>query len=85
MVLPSKLNSESSYLYIVDILDKFKSDLEQALEIKITDEKIKESILLYNQIRKGLEELYLLRSENPAIISDLNFIYYLMLGIWNLS
>ena len=84
MVLPSKLNSERSYLYIVDILDKFKSDLEQALEIKITDEKIKESILLYNQIRKGLEELYLLRSENPAIISDLNFIYYLMLEIWNL-
>ncbi len=69
VVLPSKLNSESAHQYLIDILRKFKRDLEKALGIKITDEKIKESIVLYNQIRKGLEEIYLLRNENPDIIS----------------
>jgi benzoyl-CoA reductase subunit C len=69
VVLPSKLNSESSFQYMVDIFNKFKSDLEKGLGIKITEEKIKESIRLYNQVWKGLEEIYLLRSENPGIIS----------------
>jgi len=69
LVLPSKVNSENSFQYMVDILKKFKSDLEKGFGIEITDEKIKESIVLYNQIRRGLEEIYLLRSENPEIIS----------------
>ena len=69
VVLPSKLNAESSFQYMVDIFNKFKADLENELGCEITDVKIKESIGLYNQIRKGLEEIYLLRSENPEIIS----------------
>ena len=68
VVLPSKLNSQSSFQYMVDILKKFKNDLEIALEIKITDEEIKESIHLYNQVRKGLHKLYLLRNENPEVM-----------------
>jgi len=69
VVFPSKLNSKSSFQYLVDIVYKFKRDLEKGLEIEISDEKLKETIHLYNQIRKGLEEIYLLRSENSEIIS----------------
>ena len=68
VVLPAKLNSESSFQYIVDILNKFKQDLERGLSTKISNERLHKTINLYNQIRKGLQELYLLRSGNPAII-----------------
>ncbi|UCE06410.1 MAG: 2-hydroxyacyl-CoA dehydratase [bacterium] len=69
VMLPSKLNSESAHQYLIDILHKFKRDLEKGLGIEISSEQLKETIRLYNQIRKGLEEIYLLRSENPDIIS----------------
>jgi benzoyl-CoA reductase/2-hydroxyglutaryl-CoA dehydratase subunit BcrC/BadD/HgdB len=69
VVLPSKLNTESAFQYLVDILRKFKTDLETSLEIEITDEKLRDAIHLYNRIRKALEEIYLLRSENPDILS----------------
>jgi bcr-type benzoyl-CoA reductase subunit C len=69
VVLPANLNSESSFQYFVDILHKFKRDLARALGLEITDDRLRESIHLYNQIRKSVEEIYLLRSENPAIIS----------------
>ena len=69
VVLPSKLNSESSFQYMVDTLNKFKKDLEEALGIEITNEKLKKTIHLYNQIRRGLDEIYLLRSENPDYIT----------------
>jgi bzd-type benzoyl-CoA reductase N subunit len=69
IVLPAKLNSESSFHYMVAILHKFKSDLERVLGIEITNDRLREALRLCNQIRKSLEEIYLLRSENPAIIS----------------
>lgn len=69
VVLPAKLNSQSAFQYLVAILNKFKRDLEKGLAIEISNERLEESICLYNQVRKGLEELYLLRSENPGIIS----------------
>jgi len=69
VVLPSKLNSESANQYIVDILHRFKRDLEECLDVEITDERLKQTIRLYNEIRRALEEIYLLRSENPDIIS----------------
>jgi benzoyl-CoA reductase subunit C len=72
VVLPSKLNSESASQYMIDILHKFKKNLEKGLGIEISDEQLKETIRLYNQVRKGLEEIYLLRSENPNIISGKN-------------
>jgi len=69
VVLPAKFNTESSFQYMVDILNKFKRDLERGFRIEITDEQLKETIALFNQIRKGLEELYLLKNENSEIIS----------------
>lgn len=69
VVLPSKLNSDSAFEYLVAILRKFKTDLEKGLEIEITDAKLRESIHLYNQIRQAVEEIYLLRSENPDILA----------------
>lgn len=69
VVLPAKLNSESSFQYLVAVLRRFKNDLERTLEIEITDDDLRLSIRLFNRIRKALEELYSMRSENPGIIS----------------
>lgn len=69
VVLPAKLNSDSAFQYLVDILRKFKTDLENTLEIEITDDKLREAIQLYNRIREALEEIYQLRSENPGILA----------------
>lgn len=77
VVLPAKLNSESSFDYMAAILRKFKNDLARALGIEITDDRLRESIGLYNQIRKVLQEIYVLRSENPGIVSGSN-VYEIM-------
>lgn len=69
VVLPAKLNSESAFQYFEDSLSKFKRELEGALKIVISAEKLKESIRLFNQIRKVLQEIYWLRNENPEILS----------------
>ena len=69
VVLPVKLNTESAKAYNTDVFKKFKKDLEAALETEITDEKLRQSIRLYNNIRKALAEIYTMRSELPEIIT----------------
>lgn len=69
VVLPSKVNSESAFRYLVDVCYQFKKDLEAAFRLKITDEQLSESIHLYNLIRQGLQELYHVRSQHPGAIS----------------
>lgn len=69
VVLPVRLDAESARQYMGDVLNKFRSDLEKGLGVEISDEKIRESIVLYNEIRGKLRKLYELRSENPYILS----------------
>jgi len=67
--LPVKLDTESARAYMTDVLKDFRSDLESALHVSISDESLSQSISLYNQLRRALREIYELRSENPGCIS----------------
>jgi benzoyl-CoA reductase subunit C len=68
IVLPVKLDTKSSQEYVTDLFKKFRKDLEKSFDIEITDEDIKNSIKLYNDIRSGLKELYNLKDKYPQII-----------------
>jgi bcr-type benzoyl-CoA reductase subunit C len=72
-VLPVKLHTASAGQYMFDILEKLKKDLERALNVKITDAMLSDSIKTYNQIRELMRRLYALRAQQPAIISGRDF------------
>jgi len=73
VLLPAKLDTESARTYMVDLLNRFKADLENASGNKITDEILNNSISIFNRIRQSLSRIYSLQSEYPGIIrgSDL--------------
>ena len=73
LVLPVKLNTISARQYLIDILEKFKIDLERALGIRITDAALADAIKTYNQIRALMIKLYTLRAERPEILSGRDF------------
>jgi len=74
IVLPVKLTTESARHYFEDVLRKFRSDLETAFHVAITDDDMRGSIILYNTIRSSLKTIYSLHSQDPSLISgsDLN-------------
>ena len=69
VVLPVKLDTQSARSYMIDVLNDCKSDLESALKTRITDEKLWQSIKLYNRLRRTLGEIYEMRSKDPDSIS----------------
>ncbi len=54
---------------MVDVLNGFKTDLESALNVTISNDKINQSISLYNRLRQTLGEIYRMRSKDPDSIS----------------
>jgi bzd-type benzoyl-CoA reductase N subunit len=68
VILPVKLDTDSARAYMLDVFRKFRRDLERHLG-SISDERLSETIGMYNSIRLLLEEIYLMRSENPAIMT----------------
>ena len=73
LVLPVKLNTASARQYMIDVLEKFKKDLEHVLGVKITDAMLSEAIKTYNQIRALMRKLYAIRARRPEIISGRDF------------
>ncbi len=69
VVLPVKLDTKSARDYMLDVLNLFRRDLEKSLQVKITDDDIRKSIVLYNEIRSGLEKVHELNKNNPGIIN----------------
>jgi bzd-type benzoyl-CoA reductase N subunit len=69
IVLPVKLDTESARKYAVDVFKKFRREVEEGFGAAISDEKLFESIRLYNSIRALLTEIYTLKSGNPGIIA----------------
>ena len=69
LVLPVKLNTASARQYLIDILERFKKDLEHALGAKITDAALADAIKIYNQIRTLMMRIYTLRAQKPEMIS----------------
>ena len=68
VILPAKLNTQSARTYMVDVLTRFKKDLETATGKKITDADLQESIKKFNLIRSNLSKIYALQSKKPGII-----------------
>jgi benzoyl-CoA reductase/2-hydroxyglutaryl-CoA dehydratase subunit BcrC/BadD/HgdB len=64
---------------MINVLALFRNDLEKALKVKITDDDLKKSILLYNEIRGGLARIYELKSKNPQLMKGKD-VYALMRG-----
>ena len=68
VVLPVKLDEPSSRQYMVDVLRKFKNDLEKRLSLSISESSLRESIALFNRIRAAIKRIYEIRSEHPEIM-----------------
>ena len=69
IVLPVKLTTESSRQYMVDVLRRFKTDLEKAFSLSITDDGLKKSMVTFNTIRSSLKALYSLHATYPSILA----------------
>lgn len=75
VVFPSRLDSEASGTYLIDILKRFADEISSFTGEKVTKETLQEAILLTNRIRKELHsirEKYLEGIEVPDMkIEDL--------------
>ena len=74
VVLPVKLTTESSRMYMVEVLERFARELESGLGAGITGEKYLDSIRTFNKLRAGMADLYRLRSARPGIVSGSDFL-----------
>lgn len=70
VVLPVKLNTQSARNYMVDILNRFKKDLETAIDSPITKNDLMSAVGTYNSIRKNLSRIYRLQCQTPGIIKS---------------
>ncbi len=68
-VLPVKLDTQSARQYMIDVLHRFKTDLERELDCSITDENLSKAIGLMNEIRRLLRRIYELRSHQPGLMT----------------
>jgi len=68
VILPAKLNTQSARAYMVDVLNKFKKDLETAAGKEITNADLQKSIKKFNFIKKNLSKIYALQSLKSGII-----------------
>jgi bcr-type benzoyl-CoA reductase subunit C len=58
LLVPAKLDTQSSAAYLESVLARFKADLETALETTITDQDLASSIALFNRIRTLLAGIH---------------------------
>lgn len=69
IVLPVKLNTGSSHEYLLDVLKKFRREIEAWTGTALTDADLRESIVTYNRLRALLKRIYELKSASPGIMS----------------
>ncbi|MCP4673846.1 MAG: 2-hydroxyacyl-CoA dehydratase, partial [Desulfobacula sp.] len=70
---------QSAKTYMIDVLKKFKNELEAATGKRITDDDLRMSIGTFNKIRENLSEIYELQSLQPGIIKGAD-LYTLVKG-----
>jgi bcr-type benzoyl-CoA reductase subunit C len=68
VVLPVKLDTQSSRDYMADVLARFRDEIGVFAGLPVSDDALAQSLALYNHLRSGLAEVYRLRSENPGLI-----------------
>ena len=73
VVLPVKLNTQNAREYMIDVMRKFKRDLEREMKTDISDEQIRLSVKTINRIREILDDLYALKCQQPLLLSGSDF------------
>jgi len=68
IILPAKLNSESSINYIKELLHVFVEAIENFFGRKIDSEDLKKSIHLSNVVKNTLKQLYEIRMSGDGLI-----------------
>jgi benzoyl-CoA reductase/2-hydroxyglutaryl-CoA dehydratase subunit BcrC/BadD/HgdB len=81
LMIPSHLNSESSKPYFRAEIERFKEFLESHFG-KITHQKLKTSIQLFNHIRELIGKIYALRRKGPGLLSGNDFANVIRAGFW---
>lgn len=79
VILPVKLHTQSAKAYMINVLHKFKKELEDASGKPVSEDDLKEAIRIYNQIRKNLSRIQEMRAEHPGVIRNVDF-YALVKG-----
>lgn len=69
VVLPVKLTTQSARTYFVDVLERFRRDLERGFGTIISDSDLRTSIRTYNAIRGSLKTLYEIHARNASVLS----------------
>jgi benzoyl-CoA reductase/2-hydroxyglutaryl-CoA dehydratase subunit BcrC/BadD/HgdB len=72
LMIPSRLNSEPSRIYLRSEIERFKNFLESNVG-KITPQDLKASIRLFNRIREKVAEIYARRPKGYREISGSDF------------
>jgi len=69
--IPHEYNSEDGLKYYTEALKSLVKKIEEVTGNSITDDKLRESIVLYNKMRDLFKEIALMRKEdNPPITSE---------------
>lgn len=69
LLLPVKLDSLLAKSYYEKVVARFGKDLEKTFDVKITDQSLVAAIEQMNEFRDLLQQLYLLQSQYPGIMS----------------
>ncbi len=69
LMVPVRLDGASSRKYLIEVLSRFKGELEKWQGRSIGDGELRAAIGLENDIRRRLGEIYDLKSRFPGIIS----------------
>jgi benzoyl-CoA reductase/2-hydroxyglutaryl-CoA dehydratase subunit BcrC/BadD/HgdB len=79
LMIPTRLDSEFSRPYLKAEIERFKDFLESHFG-KISLENLKTSILLFNEIRRKIREIYARRRKNSKILSAGSFAQMIRAG-----
>lgn len=69
IVLPVKLNTQSAKEYMINILQKFKKDIEGSFNVVIDHNKLEDAVKKFNTIRSNLKMIYEIHSHDFKLIS----------------
>ena len=81
LMIPTQLDSKNARRYLQAEMERFKDFLEATVG-KISSRKLKDSIRLFNRIRKRLSEIYTLRRTTMAQIPGDYFARIIRAGYW---
>lgn len=68
LMVPSKLNTQSAVDYLTDILAAMRVELAGWVDSPISDNALRDAIVLHNRIRTSFKQLYELRNQSPGLL-----------------